>query len=218
GDRVDYLVSMSSNARGLDLYAAAHLPPDHPKRKRKYINGDVNTCLIRTVNGLTITLTHDTDSPRPYSRINLVQGTKGLVAGWPKMMVSLEIPGNPHPVWKSGDEFHAKYPSALRAHAKEVHAKLPGIAKDFGPILKGAVWHYAPDPDVRFGDFLEDYRLVEALRNGVAPDFDVYDAATWSVIAVLSEQSVADRSRPVDFPDFTKGKWKETPPIQIMGV
>ena len=43
-------------------------------------------------------------------------------------------------------------------------------------------------------------------------------AATWSSIAVLSEQSVADRSRPVDFPDFTKGKWKTTPPIQIMGV
>ena len=110
------------------------------------------------------------------------------------MAVSLEIPGNPHPAW------------------------LPGIAKDFGPILKGAVWHYGPDHDVRHGDFLEDYRLVEALRSGIAPDFDVYDAATWSSIAVLSEKSVADRSRPVDFPDFTKGKWKTTPPIKIMGV
>ena len=29
---------------------------------------------------------------------------------------------------------------------------------------------------------------------------------------------VADRSRPVDFPDFTKGKWKTTPPIKIMEV
>ena len=29
---------------------------------------------------------------------------------------------------------------------------------------------------------------------------------------------VADRSRPVDFPDFTKGKWKTTPPIKIMDV
>ena len=71
---------------------------------------------------------------------------------------------------------------------------------------------------MRQGDFLEDCRLVEALRSGVAPDFDVYDAATWSSIAVLSEKSVADRSRPVDVPDFTKGKWKMNPPIQIMGV
>ena len=218
GDRFDFLVSMSSKARGLDLYAEAHLPVDHPKRQRKYLNGDVNTCLIRTVNGLTITLTHDTDSPRPYSRVNLVQGTKGLVSGWPQMAVSLEIPGNPHPAWLPGDKFRVEHASALRTQAKEAHAKLPGIAKDFGRILEGAVWHYGPDHDVQHGDFLEDYRLIEALRSGTAPDFDVYDAATWSSIAVLSEKSVADRSRPVDFPDFTRGKWKTTPPIQIMGV
>jgi hypothetical protein len=218
GDRLDFLVSMSSKARGLDLYAAAQLPADHPKRKRKYINGDVNTCLIRTVNGVSISLTHDTDLPRPYSRINLVQGTKGLVSGWPKMAVSLEIPGNSHPPWESGDKFREKYASALHTHAKEVHAKLPGITKDFGPILKNAVWDYGPDPEARHGDFIEDYRLVEALRAGIAPDFDVYDAATWSVIAILSEQSVANRSRPVDFPDFTKGKWKTNRPVQIMGV
>ena len=218
GDRFDFLVSMSSKARGLDLYAEAHLPLDHPKRKRKYLNGDVNTCLIRTANGLTITLTHDTDSPRPYSRINLAQGTKGLVSGWPQMAVSLEIPGNPHPPWEPGDKYRAEHQSALWIHGKEVHAKLPGIAQDFGLILQGAVWDYRPDHDLRHGDFLEDYRLVEALRAGIAPDFDVYDAAAWSSIAVLSEQSVADRSRPVDFPDFTKGKWKTSPPIKIMGV
>ena len=50
------------------------------------------------------------------------------------------------------------------------------------------------------------------------PDFDVYDAATWSVVSALSEKSVADRSRPVDFPDFTKGKWKTNRPVRIMGV
>ncbi len=206
---------MSSKARGLNLYAASHLPVDHPKRKRKYINGDVNTCLIRTVNGVSISLTHDTDSPRPYSRINLVQGTKGIVSGWPQMAVSLEILGNPHPAWETGDKYRTQYQSTLRTHAKEVHAKLPGITKDFGRILEGAVWHYAPDHDVRDGDFLEDYRLVEAIRGSVAPDFDVDDAATWSSIAVLSEESVANRSRPVDFPDFTKGKWKSNPRIDL---
>ena len=39
-----------------------------------------------------------------------------------------------------------------------------------------------------------------------------------SAIAVLSEKFVADRSRPVEFPDFTKGKWKTNPPISLMGV
>lgn len=83
GDRLDYLVSMSSNARGMDLYAKEHLPPGHPKRVKKYINGDVNSSLIRTANGLTIILKHDTDLPRPYSRSHLVQGTRGVSAATP---------------------------------------------------------------------------------------------------------------------------------------
>jgi hypothetical protein len=41
----------------------------------------------------------------------------------------------------------------------------------------------------------------------------VYDAATWSVIVEMTAKSVANRSRPVDFPDFTRGRWKTAPPI-----
>ncbi len=215
GDRFDYLVSMSSKARGPDLYAAAHLPPDHPKRKRRYINGDVNSCLIRTVNGLTITLTHDTDLPRPYSRINQVQGTKGIVMGFPQFIVCQEVEGNPHPNWASGDKYRPEYEHPLWTHAVELHGQQPGVGQGTGPILAGAVWTGDPAKEMQGGDFLEDYRLIEAHCRGVAPDFDVYDAAAWSVVAALSEKSVADRSRPVDFPDFTKVKWKTTRPIQL---
>ena len=216
GDRVDYLVSMSTKARGLDLYAAEHMPVDHPKRKRKYVNGDVNTCLIRTVNGATVTLTHDTDLPRPYSRVNHVQGTKGLVTGFP-FQVSLEA-GNPHPSWEPGEKHRAKHESALWTQGVALQKKLPRTDKDYGPILPGATWAYDPPNEFKGGDFLEDYRLVEAHLAGTAPDFDVYDAATWSLLAPLSEKSVADRSRPVDCPDFTRGKWKTTPPVVIGGV
>ncbi|MBK8505272.1 MAG: hypothetical protein IPL46_25595 [Saprospiraceae bacterium] len=73
GDRLDYLVSMSGNALGLNLFAADHLPDGHPKRMRKYVNGDVNASLIKTVNGNTMMIKHDTDLPRPYSRTNLVR-------------------------------------------------------------------------------------------------------------------------------------------------
>ena len=218
GDRLDYLVSMSSKARGLDLFAAAHLPPGHPKRERKYINGDVNTCLIRTANGVTITLTHDSDSPRPYSRINHVQGTKGLVVGFPKFSVCLEVEGNAHPDWLPGENFRAKYEHPLWKEAVERHAKQPNITKDYGPILPGAVWNYDAPGVLQQGDFIEDYRLAEAHRAGLAPDFDVYDGVTWSVVAALSEKSVANRSAAVDFPDFTKGKWKTTPPLRLLGV
>ena len=34
---------------------------------------------------------------------------------------------------------------------------------------------------------------------------DVYDAASWSAPAPLSEMSVAKGSAPVQFPDFTRG-------------
>jgi hypothetical protein len=36
---------------------------------------------------------------------------------------------------------------------------------------------------------------------------DVYDAAAWSAPGPLSERSVANRGRSVDFPDFTRGGW-----------
>ncbi|MBX9584289.1 MAG: Gfo/Idh/MocA family oxidoreductase [Gemmataceae bacterium] len=196
GDRLEYLVSMSSKARGMDLYAAEHLPAGHPKRARKYVNGDVNSSLIRTANGATIVLTHDTDLPRPYSRGNLIQGTRGVVQGFPEFKVCFE--GKDH------------------RHRWEPGAKL--LAENEHPLWKQALERTGGNPAPLTGDLLEDSRLIQALRTGVPPDFDVYDAATWSVISALSEKSVADRSRPVDFPDFTRGKWKTNRPVRIMGV
>ena len=78
GDRFDYLVSVSSPSRSLDLYREQTVPKDSPKWKEKYIAGDMNTTMIKTANGLTIKIQHDTSTPRPYDRINLIQGTKGL--------------------------------------------------------------------------------------------------------------------------------------------
>ena len=212
GNRMEYLVSMSSKARGMNLYAKEHLPEGHPYRERNYINGDVNSSLIRTTRGETIMIKHDTDLPRPYSRTNLVQGTRGIVPGFPDFVISLEdrdLKRGQHQAhrWRPGSDYFASYDHPLWA---EIHAR----AEDT-PV--------APDgfrlaDEIRSGDYLEDDRLIAALRNGVAPDFDVYDAASWSAVSALSEESVANRSRPVDFPDFTKGKWKNRPPLRIMGV
>jgi hypothetical protein len=65
-------------------------------------------------------------------------------------------------------------------------------------------------------DFLEDYRLIQCLLSGEPTDMNVYDAAAWSCICELTERSVADRSRPVDVPDFTRGRWKTNPPLGIV--
>ena len=203
GDRLEYLVSMSSKARGLDLYAKEHLPEGHPKRARKYINGDVNSSLIRTANGITIILKHDTDLPRPYGRTNLVQGTRGIVRGFPEFQVCLEGEDHNHR-WEPGSKYLAEHEHPLWKRALERAARESGTAGE------------KPAPIT--AEFLEDSRLIRALQAGVPPDFDVYDAATWSVVTALSETSVADRSRPVDFPDFTRGKWKTNPPVRILGV
>jgi hypothetical protein len=56
-------------------------------------------------------------------------------------------------------------------------------------------------------DFFVMNAFVEALKRGVEPPIDVYDAAAWSVISPLSEQSIATGGAPVRFPDFTRGKW-----------
>jgi len=212
GNRMEYLVSMSSKARGMNLYASEHLPEEHPYRTRNYINGDVNSSLIRTTRGETILIKHDTDLPRPYSRTTLVQGTRGIVRGFPEFVVSLEQKaekpgGHISPRWTAGRNYFDKFDHPLWTFMVDLAAKTP-VAAD----------GYKLADQINTGDYLEDYRLIQALRNGKAPDFDVYDAASWSVITALSERSVANRSQAVDFPDFTKGRWKTRRQLKIMGT
>ena len=210
GNRMEYLVSMSSKARGMNLYAKEHLPKDHPYRKRDYINGDVNSSLIHTSNGESILIKHDTDLPRPYSRINLIQGTRGIVRGFPELLVSLE---NRDPQkrqhhsykWHPGREYYSQYDHPLWTFMEDKASRTPKSEDGF--VLAN---------EIRSGDYLEDYRLIQALRDGDRPDFDVYDAADWSVVTALSEKSVANRSQAVDFPDFTKGKWRTRRPLKLM--
>ncbi len=214
GDRMEYLVSMSSNARGCGLYMEEHLLESHPKRKRDYINGDVNTCLIKTANGISIEIKHDTDLPRPYSRGTLIQGTRGIVRRFPDFAVCVEGDTHNHK-WEAGNKYASSFVHPLWQAVDEL--KLGEFkANSLGPILEGAVWNYDPGVELRNGDFLEDYRLIEALRQGKQPDFDVYDAASWSAIAPLSEQSVSSRSSAVDFPDFTRGRWRSRPPLELL--
>ena len=65
-------------------------------------------------------------------------------------------------------------------------------------------------------DFVMLWRIVYCLRNGLPMDQDVYDAAAWSVVTPLTVESNANRGRSVDFPDFTRGKWKRMKPLAIV--
>src|SRR5205085_7385191 len=111
GDRLDYLVSMSGPSRGLQLYAQQHLKPGDARRSEEYVLGDINTTLIKTANGKTIHLVHDTNLPRPYSRINIVQGTKGIAAGYPDR-IHIEGQTKGHD-WEPLDRYYAEFEHSL---------------------------------------------------------------------------------------------------------
>ena len=194
GDRFDYLVSMSTLSQGLNLYASEHFGPDHQHTTRKYALGDVNSTLIKTVRGRTIVLQHDCDTPRPYSRINIVQGSKAIVRSYPEPRIYIEgLSPTPHQ-WQDLEDYAAEYEHPLW---KQEHARAEGSGH-------GGM------------DYMVLYRLIKCLQKGQTPDMDVYDAAAWSVVAPLTERSVAQKSRPINFPDFTKGAWKTRTPLQII--
>lgn len=192
GDQFEYLVSMSSPSRGLQDWAMSNFPDDHPKRREQYVLGDVNTTMIRTVRGRTIYLSHDTNLPRPYSRIHMVQGTKGIFQGYPHRV---HIEGlSPGHEWQDWMELRDEYDHPLW---KDLEEQSDGAGH-------GGM------------DFIEDYRLVKCLREGIPTDMNVYDAAAMSVITPLSEWSVANRSRPINVPDFTRGQWAQWPKLEIL--
>lgn len=192
GDQFDYLVSMSGNSRGLNLFAAEKLGPDSELAKTKYALGDINVSLIKTKKGLTITLYHDTNLPRPYSRIDMVQGTKAISVGYPDRIYIEGI--SPAHQWEPLEKYQSEYDHPI-------WQKIGELAKGSG---HGGM------------DFLEDYRLIQSLRTGTPTDMDVYDAAALSVVSELSEISVANKCQAVDFPDFTRGMWKNREPLGIV--
>ncbi len=193
GDAFDILVSFSSPTRGLHEYAVEKFGPDSPQAAEKYALGDVNTSLIRTKLGKTIILIHDTNLPRPYTRINLVQGTKGVAMKWPDRVYIEGRAAKAHE-WDDFEKFAAEFEHPLW---KAIASK--GEGRGHGGM-----------------DYIEDFRLIQSLRKGDPLDQDVYDAAAWSAIVGASCQSVAKSGTPVAIPDFTRGKWKTNPPLGIV--
>ncbi|MBM4024080.1 MAG: Gfo/Idh/MocA family oxidoreductase [Planctomycetes bacterium] len=178
GNRFDYLVSMSADGT------------------RGNRDADINTSLLRTVNGQTVTLYYDTRLPRPYDLIYRVQGTKGIYSGTLDQ-IYIEGRSPKRHAWEPLDAYYREFEHPLW--------------KAWGERALSRGGHGG-------ADFMTLYRLIKCLRTGAVPDLDVYDAATWSCLMELSEKSVATRSSPQDVPDFTKGRWKTTPPIGIIGV
>ena len=167
-----------------------------PTAREANRHADINTSLIRTRAGQTITLYFDTRLPRPYDLIYRVQGTQGIYLA---TLDKIYIEGrSPKPdTWEPIEDYYKQFEHPLwKAWGEKA-------------LVRGG--HGG-------ADWMELYRLIKAICAGTPPDIDVYDAATWSCITELSEKSVGRRSSPMDFPDFTRGRWKTTPPIGVLGV
>lgn len=199
GDRIESLVSMSSFGGMLNDYAAVYYKDkNHPLTKTKIALGNYNASLIKTVNGKMMTLIHDTSTPHPRENYR-VQGTKGVYVGDSTgRKIYIEGLSPVEHQWEAADPYLKEHEHPMIRNYNPPTRKGGSIqGHGSGGSLTPITWH----------------RLIKALRENKMPDWDVYDSITSSAIAPITETSVANRSRPVDFPDFTKGKWKTRPPM-----
>ena len=206
-DNFSKLVSYSSPALGRKLYANKKYPKDHKWNKLNFKNGDINTSLIKTELGRTIMVQWDETSPRPYSRHNLIQGTQGTLAGFPTRVAfdnESNIKNNisdesvDYHSWiqgKSLEKLYEKYDHPL-------YIRLGNLAKKMGG--HGGM------------DFIMRYRIIECLREGLPLDQNVYEGCFWSAVGPLSGKSVKEEGSPQKFPDFTRGNWKSTKPLDVI--
>jgi len=188
GDKMEYLVALASDQFGMTEFAKNKFGEDSDYAKRDYARGDMNTTLIKTAKGKSMMIQHDVTSPRPYSRIHLISGTKGFVQKWPIQGIALEPFAHSFLEDEQMEEVLAKFEHPITKEVGELARKVGG---------HGGM------------DFTMDYRLIHCLRNGLPLDQDVYDAAEWSSITELSEKSIENQGMPVKIPDFTRGAWEK---------
>ncbi len=190
GNRFVSLSSFSSKSRGLHNYIVKNGGENHPNAKVKFNLGDVVTTHIKCANGETVLLQHDTNLPRPYSLGFRVQGTQGL---WMDVNKGIYIEGKsqkPHQ-WDAQKEWLDKYDHPLWAR---------WINETEGAGHGGM-------------DFFVVHAFIESVKRKTHTPMDVYDAAAWSAISPLSEQSIELGNQTVEFPDFTGGQWVYKKPV-----
>ena len=196
GDRFERLVSMSSLQAGLEEHSKMVESDNEFYNRKDFTHGDMSNSLIKTEMGRTILVQHDVVTPRPYNRINALAGTKAYHEGYPSRLSTNDYKHGHR--WLT-DEDHA-----------EMHEK-----------YKHPIWAKLKDEIEKNGghggmDFVQMYRLIDCLNRGMPLDMDVYDAVDWSVVTAISKLSVELGNIPIQFPDFTRGKWQENREHGIM--
>ena len=196
GDKMNYLVAVDSKPVSIPNYIRNVRGEDPGDFK----NGQNTTTLIKTEKGKTIQIQHDVASPRPYSRMYQLTGTKGFANKYPIQGYALQGSQVDTEVAPNHENLnaHSFVPEEVKKALMEkykhpIHQELEEKAKQVGG--HGGM------------DFIMDYRLIYCLQNGLPLDMDVYDLAEWCCLAPLTALSLENHSAPVIIPDFTRGGW-----------
>ena len=186
GDAISEIYSVATASKGIKTYFKRRFGEDHPNAGLEYKQGDIVTSTLKTRKGKTIIVNYDMQLPRPYDNRWLIQGTMGV---YNEQRNALYITGTSpeYHEWEPFQPYEKKY---LHKWWKE------GVSTESG---HGGV------------DFLELSLFVDAVRHKTQTPIDVYDSVTMSAVVALSGMSI-EQNRPVEFPDFTRGKWETRKP------
>ena len=205
GDRFDFVVSVDSKQAGFEELGTRYTgdsKDDQWRRSLKVKMADMNTSIIRTMNGRTIMVQHNVGTARPYSRLNLIQGTRGVVNDYPLRIAIEESLGKGAHGYdpKKTEEIRQKYKHPIWAQSDEVKKVLGSVGGHGGM------------------DTFMVLRLSYCLQLGLPLDMNVYDLASWCCLCELTEKSADNRGRSMDIPDFTCGAWKNQKPFGFEAV
>lgn len=201
GDKMNILVSMDTKPVNIPEYLIEKRGMDRDSAYQ-FANGQHTMTMISTEKGKTIQIQHDVASPRPYSRMYQLSGTKGFANKYPIEGYALDassLKGGEIPNLENLNA-HSFVPketkeALMETYKHRIHRELEEKAREVGG--HGGM------------DFIMDYRLVYCLQNGLPLDMDVYDLAEWCSLAELSRISIENNNEPVAVPDFTRGNWNK---------
>lgn len=189
GDRFTTLAATATEPKGLADYRERNIPRTDPVWNETYINGDLITCMIDTAKGRVIRAEHAVSSPRPYSRINSLVGSRGIVEDYVSGSTGARAyfePDHSGDTWRDFASYQSTFDHWL-------WKKVGDDAENNGG--HGGI------------DYILQWRIVQEMRAGLVPDIDVYDSASWCSPVPLSVESLERGGKPVGVPDFTRGDW-----------
>ena len=199
GNRIVTVSSFASKAAGLKEYIKTREDATPEMQNAEFKQGDVVTTVLTCANGETILLRLDTTLPRSYSRDFTIRGTKGM---YMQDTNNVFLDGD----WESFD-------------TADYVRKTLGNAEKFEEEYLPEIWKNVSDEELAYGhggmDWFAYKAFADALEKGEPMPIDVYDAATWQAVAVLSEISIQQGGAPQAMPDFTNGQWFHRPRLDV---